>query len=191
MAMNGGTPAWIICQDILVKAKEEFMTEALEMLERSIEEGNIAISGYVLSDPEKHQEQERNLFVLNQIVSRHDEMHKRFASELSALESRGARDAMTIRAIEKLKRFLLTLTKITTLVEYSKEIDEWINDVGMMVSAGNPSDVILGSAENYSVRKAILAQLTKNAGRLYERIFSAGERRILDDAYNRAAHKRS
>ncbi|MDE1868538.1 MAG: hypothetical protein KGH60_01045 [Candidatus Micrarchaeota archaeon] len=179
--MDGDTPAWMLCEDILNKAKVELITEAMDTLNQEVKEGNIAVHGNIIELPDKPSETERDLFIINNMLQEADKMRDSFSKFINEKESDPkSLNAETVERIEKLKKFLLSLDKIELLMGYSTEFDHWIGDVAMQVAIDDPSRIISKTIEHNDLRREILAFILKSKTFEKEEIFNKQEREILE-----------
>lgn len=179
--MEVGTPAWMLCEDILNKAKVELITEAMDTLNQEVKEGNIAIHGNIIEVPDKPTETERDMFVINRMLEDAPNIRASFAKFITEKEKdQKSLTPETVERIEKLKKFLLSLDKIELLMGYSSEFDHWIGDVAMQVAIGDPAAIISKTTEHNDLRREILAFILKSKTFEKEEIFNNVELKILE-----------
>ena len=134
---NGGIPAWMVCVDILNKAKRELVTQAVETLEKEVEAKRIDIKGSMLTVPDQSSDDEMKLFVIGQVLRNAEQMRERYGSYIKDVHTKGANaTSQEIESAERARLFLMAVEKIEILVQYSRQLDTWINDASMEVTAG-------------------------------------------------------
>lgn len=173
-------PAWLLCEDMLNRAKNEFITEAIEELNRAIEEKTIEVNGELISMPDRPSDTERDMFVINRLLAEYPKMKEQYGEYIE--KNADTKDPKKIEAIERLKRFLLSLDTIATLMRYSHEIDEWQHDVAMQVPATEPSKVMAKTIKGNRERSEILELALKSKTFEKEEIFTKEERQIISQS---------
>jgi hypothetical protein len=182
---NGGIPAWMVCVDILNKAKRELVTQAVETLEKEVEAKRIDIKGSMLTVPDQSSDDEMKLFVIGQVLRNAEQMRKRYGSYIKEVHTKGANaTSQEVESAERARLFLMAVEKIEILVQYSRQLDTWINDVSMEVAMDDPAR-ILSKTSASGERTDVLAFILKNPQMKNETIFSEQERQIIERAANR------
>ncbi len=182
MDNEGGTPAWIVCVDILNKAKRELVTQAIETLEREIEAKRIDIKGSLISVPDQPSDAEMKLFVVGQIMTNAEEMRHRYGEYIKSVQTKGKDITATeIESAERARLFLMAIDKIEILMNYSRQLDAWMNDASMKVEIKDASE-ILRITSNTDERKELLKFLKTNRTLQREETFSEKERDIIGKA---------
>lgn len=171
----------MLCEDMLNRAKNELITEAMDTLNVEVQQGNIAVHGNIIEQPDKPSETERDLFIINNMLQEADKMRESFSKFIKEKESDPkSLNGETVERIEKLKKFLLSLDKIELLMDYSSEFDHWITDVAMQVAINDPSKIISKTIEGNDLRKEILSFILSSKTFEKEEIFSGSERKALE-----------
>ncbi len=179
---SAGTPAWLLCTEILNKAKSEFIVQAVETLHKEIQNRNMDIKGYTIAPPETSSESEREEVVLNKITEEYESIKETYDSYMENASTSGQPDSGTVERTEKLRKFLLSLEKISILVHYGRMCDEWMHDVALDVKTKNPSEIISKTALNDNGRKEIIDFLLKNKAIANGGAFTKEEMQILKEA---------
>jgi hypothetical protein len=175
--------AWLLCQDMLNKAKNELVTQAIETLHDEINAKNIEINGSLISLPDKPKETEMDMFIINKLLGEEEKMKEMYGNYIKSKETDSiALSASMVERMEKLKKFLLSIEKISILMHYSNMIDAWMNDIGMHAAAKDPAAIIAKTCEKEEQRLKILEYLLKNSTITKEQIFTQSERKILENA---------
>ncbi|MGI0133842.1 MAG: hypothetical protein ACREBW_02645 [Candidatus Micrarchaeaceae archaeon] len=183
--MKDDTPAWLLCEDILNKAKVELITEAMDTLNKEVKEGNIAIHGNIIEVHDKPSDTERDMFVINRMLEDSDNIRASFTKFIQEKEAdQKSLTPDTVERIEKLRKFLLSLDKIQLLMGYSSEFDHWIEDVAMQVAIKDPSSIISKTMGGSELRKEILSFILASKTFEKEEVFHKTEREILEKGLN-------
>ena len=72
-------PAWMVCEDLLTRAKDELILEAIDLLHARINDGSVSIDGYVVTLPDRSQEVARDIFVINNLLSEQSQIRDTYA----------------------------------------------------------------------------------------------------------------
>ena len=141
-----GIPAWLVCEDILTRVKDELILEAVDILRKEMKEGRIDIKGYVAALPDKGQELEQDLFMVNNLISNANDIRSQYKAYLEK-ESKGGIDSPEVIARgEGLRRFLMAVDAIEMLMHLSRGYGMWADDTGVYSSLKDPVDVMRKSA---------------------------------------------
>jgi hypothetical protein len=182
MDNDGGTPAWIVCVDILNKAKRELVTQAIETLEKEIDAKRIDIKGNLITVPDQPSDAEMKLFVVGQIMTNAEEMRHKYGDYIKSVQTKGKDiTASEIESAERARLFLMAIDKIEILMNYSRQLDAWMNDASMKVDLLDPSE-ILKSTSTTDERKELLRFLKTNKTLEREETFSKKEKAIIEAA---------
>lgn len=124
-----------------------------------------------------------DLFIINRLLDEKEKLIETYSSYIAEKESR--KEELTpqiIERIERLKKFLLSIEKISMLMGYSNALDQWINDVGMEVMVNDQSEIMAKSCAGNPVRAEILDYMLKNETMKKEEVFTESERAVLEKA---------
>ncbi|EET89641.1 MAG: hypothetical protein LVQ97_01750 [Candidatus Micrarchaeales archaeon] len=171
-------PQWITAHDLLIRLKDELIGKAIALLHKEESEGRIKISGTLMSTPDKNSENENDMFILNNITAKIDEMHVQYESYLS---SNSEKDPALIKRIEDLKKFLMAMDSINILVEYSKAMDPWIDEAALEIKSESAAQIIADTASRNPDRVEILNYICKNSYFRNE-VLSKAELEIVESA---------
>ena len=171
-------PQWITAHDLLIRLKDELIGKAIALLHKEESEGRIKISGTLMSTPDKNSENENDMFILNNITAKIDEMHVQYESYLS---SNSEKDPALIKRIEDLKKFLMAMDSINILVEYSKAMDPWIDEAALEIKSESAAQIIADTASRNPDRVEILKYICKNSYFRNE-VLSKAELEIVESA---------
>ncbi len=172
-----GSPAWILCEDLLVRIKEELISEAMRALDRELKSGNIKVNGSLITSAEQDKENEQSLFLINHLIKERQSMHERYNRYMS--ESNERYDAETISRIDALKRFMLSVDAIALLMDYVNVIDSWIKDISIEVKPSSISDILTKTSESNDKRRELIDFVSKRRRFLDEHVVGSEEYAIL------------
>ncbi len=178
--------AWMQCEDMLNKIREELILEAVDTLHAEAAAGRIDIKGNVVTTPDKSGDLERDMFVINNLLEHESEMREKYTMYITEKESSGELDAYAVGRIEELKKFLLALTEITTLMHYSHQVNAWIEDARKLSSMDDPVKIIAATMAHNEPRIELLAFVLKRKAFVKEEVLTDEERGILERARKEA-----
>lgn len=142
-------PAWIICQDLVLKIKEELKNQAIIALENEIKEGRMKINGQVMTLDPENKEEERSMFLISNLIEHRAEMIRRYSDYISKNEAKGDLKPQDIINIESIKKLMLAINKIAMLIGYSNLLGMVYNDIGMKVRQETPSKILVELSKDY------------------------------------------
>jgi hypothetical protein len=178
-------PAWMLCEDILTRIKDELILEAIDLLHVQIKEGSVSIDGYVVTLPDKSQEIARDIFVINNLLSEQNQIRETYKKYIN--DNQGAATGETVEKSEKMKRFLLFLDELSILMSYSEVFGVWITDAWQYAKLNDVSQIIANTMSNSEDRADALRFVLSSKGFAKEEIFTTGERDALSDAMRYSA----
>ena len=121
------TPAWMLCQDLIVRIREEFVSETIETLDEEVKAGRMNIVGKLVTSEEGMEDAERKLFVINNIAEQIGAINREYHEYVDNAIA-GGKDAAKI---DEFRKFLLAASKIAMLVGYNRALGDWLEDTGM------------------------------------------------------------
>ncbi len=179
---DADVPAWMVCVDILNKAKRELVTQAMDTLDREVEAKRMDIKGSIITVPDQPSEDEMKLFVIGQVLNNAEQMREKYGGYIKEVGEKGATaTAQEVEGAERARLFLMAVEKIEILVQYSRQLDSWINDVSMKVSLADPV-LVLRETLTSSERRELLLFIRNNKTMQSEETFSKMERGIIESA---------
>ncbi|EQD48772.1 hypothetical protein B2A_07856 [mine drainage metagenome] len=149
MADDHEVPTWLYCQDILLSIKEELIAEALDTLNNEIAEHRIDIQGSMVTAQEGSEDIEKKMFVIENLRHKADEIRDQYKSYLRIPEHEKTNlDPDLVGRLESMKKFLLAVTQITMLMDYSEVFDEWARDMGHGAKGSKPIDLLISTMDH-------------------------------------------
>lgn len=177
-----GIPAWMVCVDLLNKAKRELVTEAMDTLDAEVAAKRMDIKGNMITVPDQPSEDEMKLFVIGQILTNADQMRERYGSYIKDIHTKGAKATPAeIEAADRARLLLMAVEKIEILVNYSRMLDAWINDASLEVAIKEPSGILSKTSAAHG-RAEILSFILRNPQIKHEEVFTQKEREIIEKA---------
>ncbi len=175
---------WILCGDMLVRIKEEFMSEAIALLDKEIKAGNISVSGEVESAAEQDREYEKKMMVINNLMAEREKLNSIYEDYMEK-EKEG--NPKIVERAEVLRKFLLSVDTISILMSYVTEIDIWIKEVAKEVKAESIGEV-LKSTSGSGVRIDILRRVVSKRNFVEDKVISTSECKQLKSVINNSSN---
>ncbi len=168
-------PAWMTCEDMLNRIKSELITEAIEVLDRAVGDKEIDIKGYIVNMPEKSNETDMKMFIINRIIENRDQIMERYRG---SLDMDGNSKSDVIRS-ERLRKFLFSVDQICELMGYSRIIEEWMGDIGKNSNIDDLAGMIKRTVSGNDQRAEVMMYVLRSAKMKKERIITDYEREAL------------
>ena len=153
MENDDSTAAWMLCDDIITRVKDELILEAVDILHEELKAGRIDLKGYVNVLPDKAQELQRDMYLINNLVQREQEIIAQYAPYL---DGNGQHDSDKLSRIEDLRKFVLSVKAISMLMRLSIAAERWALDTGKYSALSDPVQIIKKTAIMADERKEIL-----------------------------------
>ncbi len=176
------TPKWMIAQELLVKAKNELILEAVDTLHVEIKEKRLEINGNVIKLPEKSSEIEMDMLIINNLLEQETKIVENYGKFIKERES-SEKDPLMIERINELKKFLMSVTQIKILMNFAKTIDEWILDFGTAMKIDDSVKIIAETAKKNVERIEVLSFILDNKKFYENEALSKEEIEIVKGAY--------
>ena len=184
MEFEEGIPAWILCEDLLVKVKTELANEAIITLQNEVKSGRMKVDGNLVTANEITSEAERDLFVVTHIASESENMLKAYSEYIIKKETEPEKlNSEDVQKIETSKKLMLAVQEISLLVGYRQVAEEWILEIEGIPTIKDPVK-LLGSTirgindDRFEVLKFILKRKSIKEAK----IFSDSEYKMMQDA---------
>ena len=184
MEGKDGIPAWIICEDLLVKVKTELANEAIITLQKEVKNGRMKVNGKIISPNEISSDAERDLFVANQIAHESDEMLNTYSNYINAKEANIEKiTPEDVEKIENTKKLMMAIHEITILMKYRKSAEEWILEIEGIPTIDDPVKLLASTIHgSEDIRFEILSFMLERKSIVEEKIFSDEERKMMLDS---------
>jgi len=147
-------PAWMACEDIITRLKDELILEAIDLLHEEIKAKRIDISGYVSLLPDKSDEIQRDMYIINNLVERQSEILEQYRPFLEGKADHST--AQKVARIEELRKFVLSVQAISTLMKLSSIAESWAEDTGKYSGLTDPLEIMLRTISMSQERSEVL-----------------------------------
>jgi hypothetical protein len=178
--MANGIPAWLVCTELLDKARRELVAEAMDALDEEERLGNIEVKGGLVELPERPNDTDAKLFIIGRLIEAKDEMLRGYARYVSGIESKKGASPEEVEAASRARRFMLGIEKISTLMGYADALDAWVREIG--ANAGDSDPVRLLAMTAGHGRVEALEFIVKSRGFAKERVLSDFEMGVIREA---------
>ncbi|MDE1823400.1 MAG: hypothetical protein KGH50_03680 [Candidatus Micrarchaeota archaeon] len=132
------TPAWMLCEDMLTKAKDELILEAIDILHEQINEKRIDIQGYVPVLMDKSEELQKDMFIINNMLANKEQIKSQYASYLG----KDTKDPSELSRIEELKKLVMAMDAIDFLMAMSHVFESWAEETGNYPAVKDPLQLL-------------------------------------------------
>ncbi len=176
-------PSWMLCQEILVKAKNELILEAIDALHRETEAKRIDIKGSTVKIEGKNSEIDRDMFIINNLLAQEDDMRIRYAESIKSVEEGHEKNPAIVERINELKKFFLSVTEIHMAMKYARIFDQWVLDVGSAADLDDPARILAETAKKNADRIDALEFVLEDKAFIKNEGLSKEEFKITEDAF--------
>ncbi len=171
-------PAWMVCDGIISKMRDELLSQAVSVMHEQLEKKRISLEGQLPTLDEGASGQERDAFLLSQIIKEHKNIERQFGEYIEHAKV-GHED---LARIEELQRFLLELRQIVMLSDYSKECEGWLAEAEKELKEEDPAKIMAKTMKKEGKRQELLDYVMKSKKFMKDGVFSEAERKIMDEA---------
>lgn len=178
---NKDMPAWLVCEDIFGRIKTELITQAMDTLQEAINSKVIEINGSLMTQPDRSSDTEMRMFIINKLLEEKENIIARYGSHADT-DKNVATTPEEVRQRERLRKFLFAVEQISLLMDYSKQFDEWMNDISMQVSAPDPGSVLKNTVKGSNHRIELMNYVLSNRKMGTENILTETEREMIKKA---------
>ena len=145
-------PPWMLCQEILVKAKNELILEAIDALHREADAKRIDMKGSMARIEGRNSDIDRDMFVINNLLAQEEDIRGRYIESIKRVDEGRENDPGVIERTNELKKFLLSLTEIHMTMKCAKTFDQLVHDVGGAAGLGDPARILAETAKKNAER---------------------------------------
>ncbi len=143
----------MLCEDIITRLKDELVLEAIDIMNGEIKAGRVDIKGYVSLLPDKSDEIQRSMYIINNLRIREHEIVEQYAPYLGEMDEK---DPEKLKRIEDLRKFVLSVGAISTLMRFSEIAAAWADDVGRHTELKDQEKIIISTIRGMNDRIEIL-----------------------------------
>ena len=153
MAKDSDIPAWMVCEEALTRLKDELVLEAIDILHQEVKAGRIDINGYVSLLPDKPDEIQRDMYIINNLRMKEHEIMEQYGHYMQQTDEKNPH---TLSRIESLRKFLLSVRAISTLMHFSEIVGAWADDTGRYPKESEISVILEKTARSSADRLEVL-----------------------------------
>ena len=181
------TPAWMLCDDMLTRIKDELILEAIDILHEEINAKRLVIEGYSPIVLERSEEMQRDIYLINNLMERAEEISKNYSKYFNDDSSTESADPVQI---EELKRFLMSISGIRFLMDTAKVFESWSVDTGKYYSEKDPVSILCKTMGAGTEREKALEYVLKSKKITGNEAVTANELSLLKEAYDKNKEER-
>ncbi|MCL4404364.1 MAG: hypothetical protein M1544_00220 [Candidatus Marsarchaeota archaeon] len=134
-------PAWIDCEDLLVKMREELLDRAIKLLNSEIEAGHIKVNGNALFSSESSSDVEQAMYLINNLVDDSGRLHQEYNEYVERSSSKRL-DSKEAKKFEQLQKFVLFVEQITMLMDYARVLSAWADSASKLTHAHSRDEIL-------------------------------------------------
>ena len=146
--------AWMLCEDIITRLKDELILEAVDILHDEMKAGRIDVTGYISLLPDKSNELQRDMYIISNLIQKEPEIVRQYRPFLDSIDKE--KDPQKVARIEELKKFMMSVQAISTLMRLSNIAELWAEDTGRYSDSKDPEEIILGTVRMAESRVEVL-----------------------------------
>jgi hypothetical protein len=177
-ASNNKIPAWIECEDLLVKMREELTDRAIKLLNREIKSGHIAVNGSALFSSEASADVENAIYLINNLIDDSGKLHQEY-NDYIAKNSGKKLSEKEAKKFEELQKFVLSVEELTMLMEYGRVLSSWADAASKLINAKSKEEILKQTIGGDERRKTVLEFFINNKT-VGEAILSKDDYEILN-----------
>lgn len=174
----------MVCEDIITRLKEELVLEAIDILHEEMKSGRIDIKGYVSLLPDKSDEIQRDMYIINNLRLREAEIVEKYRPYMGEVNET---DPNKLKSIEDLKKFVLSVGAISTLMKFSEVAGAWAEDTGRYPDVADAKQIILNTLKKSQDRMEVLEFALSGSKFLKSEALSQEEMQMLRGALEGSA----
>ncbi len=148
--MAQDAPAWMLCEDMITRLKDELILEAIDMLHEELKAGRVDISGYVSLLPDKPDELQKDMYIIGNLVQRESEIEAMYGPLIA--NAPNEKDPRKVERMEGLRKFMLSVRAISTLMRLSEVAGEWAQSTGRYSRYVNIGEILSRSMQEDGAR---------------------------------------
>lgn len=137
--------AWLLCEDLLVRIRGELISEALELLQKEIKEGRVAING-TLPGSQDSGASDTEFFVIRRLIAERPGIMERYSAYVGRMPGKRLDDT-EVHEMEELKRFLSAIDGLALLVRLADVFGAWAGDMADAMDMKSVEDVLKATSQ--------------------------------------------
>ncbi len=185
METPSDVPAWMMCEDIITRLKEELILEAIDILHTELETGRVDITGYVPLLQDKPEQIQKDMYIIKNLRMREAQILDQY---IPMLESKEEKDPQKIQRMEDLKKFVISVRAISALMRFSDIAGDWAQDTGRCAGFADPEEIMIKTLNMDEARCEVLEMALLSSKFKKSEALSAQEMKMLKDALHKSTH---
>ncbi len=162
--MDDAAQPWLECEELLAKIKEMLISRAIYVLHREIEENRLKVNDPSFNSVEANNGNASDLFIINNIIAREHEIYDTYTEYIKKTEAQGLEDPNVVDSIEGLKKFMLAVSELSTLMEYAGIVNEWMVEANTDMRSKSVHETLARTMQNNQKRKEVLEFVLRYSG---------------------------
>lgn len=146
-------PAWMLCDDMITRMKDELVLEAIDLLHEEIKAGRIDVKGYTAVLPDRPAELQRDMYLIGNLVEREHEILQQYAPYAGNMAET---DPKKLGRIEELGKFVLAVKAISMLMRLSAVAERWALDTGRYSALDDSAEILAKTAMMADERRELV-----------------------------------
>jgi hypothetical protein len=184
MTADSDVPAWMVCEDIITRLKDELVLEAIDILHEEMKQGRVDINGYVSLLPDKSDEIQRDMYIINNLRMREHEILEQYRPYL---DGSSENDPDRLKRAEDLKKFVLSVGAISTLMRFSEIAGLWADDTGKYSEIRDQRQIMIKTLGMAHERLEVLEFVLSSSKFMKSETLSPEEMEMLKGARSQVA----
>lgn len=172
-------PAWMLCDDMITRIKDELVLEAVDLLHAEIKAGHIDVNGYTAALPDRPAELQRDMYLIGNLVEREHEIMQQYAPYTKETTET---DPKKLSRIEELGKFVLAVQAISMLMRLTAVAERWASDTGKYSALSDPAQILAKTAMMAEERKELMEFVLSSKKFMKSEALSDGEMKTLEAA---------
>ncbi len=173
----------MVCEDVITRLKEELVLEAVDILHEEVKSGRIDMKGYVPLLPDKSNELQHDMYMINNLRMREHEIIEQYRPYL---QGHTETDPDKLRQVEELKKFVLSVGAISTLMRFSDTAGAWAEDTGKHSKISDQEKIFVDTIKSSEERLEVLEYVLSSVKFLKSEALSKDEISLLKKALSKA-----
>ncbi len=176
-AGHDNIPAWIDCEAMLVKMREELLDAAIKILNKEIEAGHIKVNGSALFSSEESSDVEQAMYLINNLIDDSGRLHKEYNDYLMKSEGKKL-DEASAKKFEELQKFVLAVEQINMLMDYSNVLSSWAEVANKLIRARGNEEILKLTVASNEERRSVLEFFVNNKS-TYSEVLTSEELEMI------------
>lgn len=188
MEKDGDVPAWMACEDMITRLKEELILEAIDILHRELEAGNVDITGYVPALQDRPEQIQKDIYIISNLRMREAQILDQY---VPLLEKNDEKDPKKLQRIEDLRKFVMSVRAISTLMRFSDIAKDWAESTGRYSNLRDAEQILIKTMNAADEREEVLEFALSSSKFMKSDALNPEEISILRGVLHSSRHFRS